>query len=199
MCFNKRKKTSGHKSFAGKGLFPCRWAFTLLIPLRNMILSPTKLLKRLGLRCSDTVLELGSGPGYFSPTIAKFLSKGRLVLADIQQEMLVKAKKRLQKRAVSNVDFHLCEANRLDFQSETFDVIFLVTVLGEIENQSIYIQEFYRITKPNGVVSISECWGDPDRMTQDEIVQLFESQGFKLDRTFSSFGAITLNFRKSAS
>lgn len=196
MWFNKKKKTSGHKSFSGKGLFPCRWAFTLLIPLRNLILSPTKLLKRLGLRCSDTVMELGSGPGYFSPTIAKFLSKGRLVLADIQKEMLVKAKKRLEKRAITNVDFHLCDGKQFDFKNETFDVIFLVTVIGEIENQERYIQEFYRILKPKGKVSISECWGDPDKMSKKEIVDLFEVQGFILDQSFGSEANFTLNFKK---
>lgn len=36
-------------SFAGKGVFPPQYAFTLLLPLRNLFLSPRKLIQRLHL------------------------------------------------------------------------------------------------------------------------------------------------------
>ena len=42
---------------------------------------------------SDVILEVGSGPGYFSPFIAKATSQGHLIVADIQEQMLEKAKR----------------------------------------------------------------------------------------------------------
>ena len=44
------------------------------------------------------VLEVGPGPGYFSPHIAKIINQGKLHLMDIQAEMLEHAKRRLDKK-----------------------------------------------------------------------------------------------------
>ena len=90
--------------FAGKGVFPHQLAFTLLIPFRNIFLSPRELISRLGLKEGYEVLEVGPGPGYFSAVVARAIPKGRLVLTDIQQEMLDYAKKRLNKRKIYNVE-----------------------------------------------------------------------------------------------
>ena len=54
------------KNFGSKGVFPYQFAFTLLIPLRNIFLSPKKLISRLELKEDSIVLEIGPGPGYFS-------------------------------------------------------------------------------------------------------------------------------------
>ncbi|MCP3965840.1 MAG: methyltransferase domain-containing protein [Lentisphaerae bacterium] len=133
--------------------------FTLLIPFRNIFLSPSKLIKRLKLKDNHTVLEIGPGPGYFSPKVAKFLTQGKLVLTDIQQEMLDLARKRLDKRGIKNVKYKLCDGMSLEFDSKSFDRIFMVTVLGEVENKDIYLSEIHRILKDDGILSISELAG----------------------------------------
>ena len=84
----KNKSLKGIKEFTGKGIFPHQFAFTLLIPLRNIFLSPKQLIERLELKKNFAVLEIGPGPGYFSVKVAQYLTKGSLVLADIQEEML---------------------------------------------------------------------------------------------------------------
>lgn len=84
------------RNFAVKGgVFPYQLAFTLLIPLRNIFLSPKTLIQRLELKKDYNVLEIGAGPGYFSSEVARAVPRGVLVLADIQQEMLDLAGKRL--------------------------------------------------------------------------------------------------------
>ena len=60
-------------AFSGKGVFPPKYAFTLLIPFRNIFLSPNKLIQRLDLKAEHIVLEIGPGPGYFSANTAKTL------------------------------------------------------------------------------------------------------------------------------
>jgi len=75
--------TAHRNSFSGKGVFPPKYAFTLLIPLRNIFLSPRKLIQRLDIREDHNILEIGPGPGYFSTHVAKKLKSGRLVLLDI--------------------------------------------------------------------------------------------------------------------
>lgn len=76
----------------------------LLNPLRRLILSPGSLAKRLDLKKALQVLEVGPGPGYFSPEIARRIPRGRLVLVDIQQSMLDLARKRLEELGIANVE-----------------------------------------------------------------------------------------------
>lgn len=190
------KKNSVIERFAKKGVFPYQFAFTLLIPIRNIFLSPQKLIERLELKEGDNVLEVGAGPGYFSLKVAKFLKNGRLTLSDIQQEMLDIAKKRLAKRKVENVNYYLCNGIKFEIEGNKFDVVYMVTVLGEIENQKEYIGEFYRMLKPNGVLSISEQGGDPDKMSVEEIKELLKDFNFEFYKLYGTKNNFTINFKK---
>jgi ubiquinone/menaquinone biosynthesis C-methylase UbiE len=184
-------------SFSGKGVFPAKYAFTLLIPLRNIFLSPKKLLHRLDLREDHTVLEIGPGPGYFSTVVAKKIPKGTFVLADIQQEMLDISRKRIEKKKLGNVDFVLCDGQHLNFADEYFDRIFMVAVIGEIENQASYLKEISRIMKHDGILSISELAGDPDKLNVEELQALLRSHGFVESGFFGSRRNYTMNFKKN--
>ena len=193
---NKRSSSDLLTRFTNKGIFPYQFAFTLLIPARNIFLSPRQLISRLELKKDSHVLEVGPGPGYFSTRIAKVLTEGKLVLADIQQEMLDKARRRIQKKGFSNVDFYLCDGVKFQLPDESFDIIFLVTVIGEIENKDTYIKEFFRLLKKGGLLSISELKGDPDKMTITEIKELIKDSGFTFDRVFGNDNNFTINFKK---
>ena len=185
-------------SFAGKGVFPPKYAFTLLIPFRNLFLSPGKLIQRLNLRENHQVLEIGPGPGYFSAHIAKQLKAGRLVLLDIQQEMLDIAKKRLDKRKIDNVDYRLTDGTSLDFDNDHFDRVFMVAVIGEVDNKDGYLREIHRILKSDGILSISELAGDPDKISLDQIKALVAAHGFETVEVFGNARNYTVNFRKKS-
>jgi len=187
---------SSIKRLTGKGVFPPKYAFTLLLPIRNIFISPGQLIKRMELKNDSTVLEVGPGPGYFSLKIAKFLSHGNLYLTDIQQEMLDYAEKRLKRNKISNADYRLCNGTELPYVDNMFDIIYMVTVLGEIENKEEYIREFRRVLKNNGIVSVSEQAGDPDKMEIAEIESLFNDRGFKTDGIFGTKRNFTINFKK---
>lgn len=184
------------KRVTSKGVFPYQWAFTLLLPIRNLIFSPQQLVKRIGLKEDYTVLELGPGPGYFSIPVARKLKNGKLHLADIQQEMLDYAKKRCDKRKLTNIEYHLCNGKTLDFEDHAFDIIYMVTVIGEVENKEDYIREFYRILKPKGILSITELAGDPDKITVDELISMIVKHQFSFLEQFGSNKNFTLNFTK---
>jgi len=184
------------KSFSGKGVFPWQWAFTLLFSFRNIFLSPSQLLKRLELDANQTVLELGPGPGYFSTHVASALKNGKLFLADIQQEMLDYARTRLEKRKLSNVEYYLCDGLGFNFADESFDRIFMVTVLGEVDQKEKYMNEFYRLLKPAGILSVSEQGGDPDKLEQQQIMNLAAKSGFTFYKCYGSKRNFTMNFKR---
>ncbi len=183
-------------SFSGKGVFPPKYAFTLLFPFRNIFFSPQKLIKRLDLKEDHTLLEIGPGPGYFSTHVARKLKKGRLYLLDIQQEMLDFAKKRFDKRKITNVVYKLTDGISLDLENNFFDRVFMVTVIGEVDNKSNYLKEIYRILKEDGILSISELAGDPDKLSIDELQVLVLAHGFAVSKIFGSKRNYTINFKK---
>ena len=191
-----QKSKTYTNSFSGKGVFPPKYAFTLLIPLRSIFLSPGKLARRLHLKDDHIVLEIGPGPGYFSPHIARKVPQGRLVLFDIQQEMLDLARKRLTKRNIHNVDYSLSNGYNLNFCDAFYDRIFMVTVIGEIDNQERYLAEIHRVLKKDGLLSISELAGDPDKITRDDLKALLSASGFYLHEAFGNERNYTMNFKK---
>ena len=193
---NTGKKKSSAERFAGKGIFPHKLAFTLLIPLRNIFLSPKKLIQRLEINEESVVLEVGSGPGYSCIKVAESIPKGKLLLTDIQQKMLDYAERRIDRKGLQNVEYYLCNGRTFPFSDNTFDRIFMVTVIGEVENKEEYVKEFYRILKDDGIMSISELAGDPDKMEIDKVKELAGKSGFKIYRVYGSRKNYTINFKK---
>lgn len=183
-------------SFSGKGVFPPKYAFTLLIPFRNIFLSPRKLIQRLELKEDFNVLEIGPGPGYFSTHVAKKLKQGHLVLLDIQQEMLEMSKMRLAKRGILNVAYKLTNGISFELESNLFDRIFMVTVIGEVENKDTFLKEINRTLKEDGILSISELAGDPDKITLEEIQSLVCKHDFEVSHIFGNHRNYTINFKK---
>ena len=177
-------------------IFSYRWAFTLLIPLRNIFLSPKQVIDRLELKNDMTVLEIGPGPGYFSVKVALALTRGRLVISDIQPEMLHLAEKRMIKRGITNVESYLCDGMTFNFQNESFDRIFMVAVFGEVENKASYMTEFRRLLKQGGTLSISELAGDPHKMTVQSLKNLGENAGLSFYKHYGGKWNYTVNFMK---
>jgi ubiquinone/menaquinone biosynthesis C-methylase UbiE len=171
-------------------------AWALLIPFRNLYLSPSKLAARLELKPDHTVLELGCGPGYFSPSIAKRITDGKLFLMDIQPEMIEKARRRLERKHIVNVELSVCDGTALPYPDGMFDRIFLVTVLGEISHRSQYAREMFRVLRPGGIVSVSEQGGDPDCLSVEDVQNILRPAGFVLDRIYGRGRTYTANFRK---
>lgn len=191
-----RNEESKINSLSGKGLYPPKYSWLLLLPFRNLYLSPAKLANRLSLKKDSVVLEMGCGPGYFSPEIARRIPEGKLLVSDIQPEMLEKAKRRIQSKGITNVEYHPASENGLPVKSEFVDIIFLVTVLGEIEKRELFLNEMYRVLKVGGIISISEQRGDPDSLTLEEVKSILAPYGFHIEKSFGNQRTFTANFKK---
>jgi len=183
--------------FFGKGsIYPSFLAFWLDFPLRKLIISPKELSKRLYLKNNLNVLEIGSGPGFFSVEIARQIPDGRLELFDIQKEMLEKARRKVRKYGLSNTGFTQGNAERLPYKNNKFDLIFLVTVLGEISDKKKALKSIYSLLKPLGLLSITEQKGDPDFIPISELISTVEEEGFEFVESFKKKTHYTANFRK---
>ena len=163
-----------------------------------MLLSPQTLLERLPLRADSAALELGAGSRYYSVEVARCVSAGRLELFDIQLEMLEQCSVKCAAAGVRNVDFTVGDGVALPYKDSSFDLVYMVTVLGEVHAQSACLLEVARVLRRGGVLSISEHLPDPDFISLRSLRQQATSAGFALGRQFGSRWAYTANFRTQA-
>ena len=62
----------------------------------------------------------------------------------------------------------------------SFDVVYMVTVLGEIRSPKTFLDEARRVLRPDGVLSVSEHVPDPDFLSVASVRHLAETSGFEL-------------------
>ncbi len=176
---------------------PHELASHLLNPIRRLVLSPRGLVRRLALVPDASVLELGPGPGYFSAAVARAVPQGRLVLVDVQPEMLEMARERLEARGLHHVEYRVGSAGALPLASQSMDVAFLSAVLGEVPARDACLAELHRVLRPDGLLSITEYKvSDPDFVPASEVRSSVEAAGFQCCSSRGGILHFTLGFRK---
>lgn len=164
----------------GRGkVFPASKARSLLNPARRLVQSPGRVVKALRVAPGARVLELGCGPGYFSPALATALPDGVLILADLQSAMLQPARQRTA--TCDNVGFVQVDAMTLAFESGSFDAVVVVLMLGEVPDRERCLHELRRILRPGGVALFAESRRDGDFIRRSDLRVLVEPHGFELD------------------
>jgi ubiquinone/menaquinone biosynthesis C-methylase UbiE len=111
-----------------------------------------------GLKGNENVLDVGCGTGRVSISIAKRLTKGKVIGIDIFEGVSGKspdtAMKNAKAEGVANkVDFRYGNALKLPFEDETFDLVAMGSVLHELHSEKDKekaMREIYRVLKPGG-------------------------------------------------
>jgi len=182
----------------GPGAYPVEYATWLLNPLRYLIMPPGRIVGRLRLLPTDRVLEVGCGPGFFSPIVARTLAHGHLTLLDAQEPMLAMAARRLEKSGLANFSRVCGLAESLPFPDAIFDVVFMVTVLGEVPDRAAAIKEAARVLRPGGRFSSTEAAGDPDRVSGMELDALTARASLMKGESRAGLLVGTFNYQKPA-
>ncbi len=149
-----------------------------------------RLLATLTPRAGERILEIGPGTGYYTLDVAQALQPdGGLEIFDLQQEMLDHTMRRAAKERLANIVAKQGDARQLPYEDSSFDAVFLVTVLGEIPDQTAALREIRRVLKPEGRVVIGEVFGDPHMVTAKRLRAEAEEAGFSfVERRGPAFG-----------
>jgi len=110
-----------------------------------------KLIKRLGLKGSETLLDLGCGDGKVTAEIAACLKSGRVLGIDSSDQMIALAADIFPVSAHPNLSFLKQDVRELSFFEE-FDLVFSNAVLHWVLDHRPVLKGIYQALKPNGRV-----------------------------------------------
>ena len=105
------------------------------MPGRRLIAGPQRVLAAFGVDTGQTVLEMGTGTGFYSIEAARRVGpQGRLICLDLQADMLRHARTRLA-AAGASAYFVRADACALPIRTARIDHAVAITVLGQIPDR----------------------------------------------------------------
>ena len=166
-------------------------------PLRRRIQPPGEVARRHGITPGMTVLDVGPGNGTYTLAAARCLeNQGMLYAIDIEPKMIERVNAKIQAAGIDNIEARVADVFDLPFEDGFFDLIYLITVIGEIPTPEKAFREFYRVLKTGGKLAFSELFTDPDYMLASTLKKIVSPVGFRFKRKFGNFFNYTLIFEK---
>jgi FkbM family methyltransferase len=158
---------------------PARYAIFLDNIFRKWIHNPQKLLGDL-VREGLSALDVGCGPGVFSVEMAKMVgNSGKVIAADLQEEMLEKLKRKMQGKEIQNIiTLHKCEQDKIGVK-EKIDFALAFYVVHEVPDKKGLFTELHSILKPGGKLLFIEPKFHVSKTDFEKSVLLAEETGFK--------------------
>jgi len=157
-------------------------------PNRYKLIPPSYVLDKMNIKPGDTVLDIGTGTGYFAiPALEKVSPRGKVIGTDISSEMLELFKQKLPE-IPNNMELILTEAEKINLPDNVADKILLAFLFHEIHNRTVFIEELKRLIKNEGELTVVD-WALvnseigpplPHRIGQNELISIFTQTGFTL-------------------
>ena len=166
-------------------------------PLRRKFQPPSETAIRHGIKPGMTLLEVGPGNGTYTVAAARRVGdKGRVVTIDIEPKMIERVERRAQAEGIMNIEARVANVYDLPFEDGTFDVVYMIAVIGEIPAPEKAMKEFYRVLSPSGTLVFSELFSDPDYPRAQTLIRKANATSFRLKNKIGNFFYYTLIFEK---
>ena len=116
--------------------------------------NPQKLVKALGLKKDEVVVDLGAGSGYYSLMMAPMVAK--VIAVDIQPEMLAIIDRKAKGSKISNIELLLAKEQDPGLKPSSVDTILLVDVYHELAYPREVTRKMIEALKPRGRIVLVE-------------------------------------------
>lgn len=145
---------------------------------RKLVHNPSRILKS-HVKDGMVVLELGCGPGFFTPEIARRVGKsGKVIAADVQEGMLQKVRDKIKGMDIKDrVRLHKCAEETIGL-SEKVDLVVAFLMMHEVPDKRKTLSEIKTILKPGGRLYILEMIMHPPKKNFEETINIAHELGF---------------------
>jgi demethylmenaquinone methyltransferase/2-methoxy-6-polyprenyl-1,4-benzoquinol methylase len=126
----------------------------------------------------DAVLDLAGGTGDIAALLAPRVGReGRVVLGDINAEMLAVGRDRLTDRGlVAGIDYVRCNAEALPFPEASFDLVTIAFGLRNVTDKARALAEMHRVLKVGGQARVLEF----SAVTAEWLKPLYDLHSFQV-------------------
>jgi SAM-dependent methyltransferase len=149
---------------------------------------PDEVVKALGLKGSEIVVDLGAGPGYFTFRLAKALPNGRVIAIDSQPEMARHVHRKVLSEGIRNIQAQVAKSDDDPGLSADADLVFVCDVLMHVKKRAEWLKAIHSQMKSGArLVLIDFKEGDlpegpPEKIKvpKAEEIRLCKAAGFTL-------------------
>lgn len=111
---------------------------------------------------AEVILDIATGTGEPGLDIAAMLKEGKVIIADISEDMLAIARENASNRNISNIETIVCDACELPFADNTFDAVSCRFGFMFFPDMMLAAKEMYRVLKPGGKIATA-VWNVPEK------------------------------------
>lgn len=181
-------------------MLPCPTWLGWMVELDNPFTKTNRahvIIDNLNVKPGMNVLDAGCGPGRLTIPLAKAIgTKGTVTALDLQPGMLQRTKEKAHKENLHNIEFLQAGLGDGKLDHDKYDRALLVTVLGEIPDQTSALKEVFDALKPGGILSVTEIIFDPHFQSRSTVLNLGKQVGFREMNTTGNFLAYTMLLEK---
>jgi SAM-dependent methyltransferase len=143
---------------------------------------------RLELHPGETVLDLGSGPGFDALLAARQVGdEGRVIGVDMTPEMLERARANARRAGASQVEFREGRLETLPVDDGSVDAVTSNCVINLVPDKGQVFREIARVLRPGGRLVISDILLDaelPEALRRDVLAYVGCVSGAMLRETY---------------
>ena len=129
--------------------------------LLRLVVDPARLLRDLGVRPRDTVLEVGCGPGFFTVGAAAAVGpEGRVVAYEVNPYACAYVERKLAAWKLGQAVVRNVNAIQSGLPDRSVDFVFVTGVPRVVGGLSALLTEMCRVLKPEGSIAFRPSRGD---------------------------------------
>ncbi len=130
------------------------------------------------------VLDCAAGTGEFSLAAAK--RAGSVLCTDQSEAMLARARKKVQKRGLSNVSFARRDITALPDPDGSFDAVIAANVLHLLPDPEPAVRELWRVVAPGGRLILPTYLQGKAGTAYGAMIKIYQGVGFHYEHAFTS-------------